>query len=285
MTSAMGMTSPSAAQASGANQLDTDKVFAGPVPQLYDRHLGPVLFQAFADAIAERIREADRAILETAAGTGIVTRAISTAVPQSTILATDLNQAMLDVAAEKTQGGNLKWQQADAQSLPFEANSFDVVVCSFGIMFMPDKQAAYREARRVLRSNGRFIFTVWDRIEANPLLHISDETVAGLFPEDPPHFLARTPCGYTDKARIEQELREAGFTFIDIEEVQRGSDVSSAQEPAMGLCQGTPLRGEIEACDRDGLIRATNAVAAVMRERFGDGPFRAPLQALLVTAS
>src|SRR5829696_2927505 len=117
------------------------------------------------------------------------------------------------------------------------------------------------------------------------LLHITDETVAGLIPEDPPHFLARTPCGYTDKARIEQELREAGFTFIDIEEVQRGSDVSSAQEPAMGLCQGTPLRGEIEAHDRDGLVRATNAVASAMRERFGDGPFRAPLQALLVTAS
>lgn len=265
--------------------METDKVFAGTVPQLYDRHLGPILFQPFAEVVAERLSETDRDILETAAGTGVVTRAIAAAVPRSNILATDLNQAMLDVAAEKTRAGHLKWQQADAQSLPLEAGSFDVVVCCFGIMFMPDKQAAYREARRVLRPKGRFIFTVWDRIETNPLMHIADATVAGLFPENPPHFLARTPCGHNDKAKIERELREAGFTSVRIEEVPKEADVSSAGEPAVGLCQGTPLRGEIEASDPKGLVRATDAVAAVMRKRFGNGPFRAPMQALLATAS
>jgi SAM-dependent methyltransferase len=151
--------------------METDKVFAGPVPQLYDWHLGPILFQPFAEVVAERLGRTDRDILETAAGTGIVTRAIGAALPHSTILATDLNQAMLDVAAAKAPAGDLKWQQADAQSLPFEAGSFDVVVCGFGIMFMPDKQAAYREVRRVLRPEGRFIFTVWDRIETNPHLY------------------------------------------------------------------------------------------------------------------
>jgi ubiquinone/menaquinone biosynthesis C-methylase UbiE len=265
--------------------MDTDKVFAGPVPQLYDRYLGPILFQPFAELVAERLGEADRAILETAAGTGIVTRAMAAALPQSSILATDLNQAMLDVAANQTQAGNVTWQQVDAQSLPFEAGLFDVVVCCFGVMFMPDKQAAYRESLRTLRPNGRFIFTVWDRLEANPLMHVADATVAGLFPESPPHFLARTPCGYNDKARIERELREAGFTSVKIEEVRRESKVSSAGEPAMGFCQGTPLRGEIEACAPDGLVRATTAVAAAMRTRFGDGPFGAPSQALLVTAA
>jgi SAM-dependent methyltransferase len=265
--------------------MESDKVFAGPVPQLYERHLGPILFQPFAQVMAERLNETDQVILETAAGTGIVTRAIAAAVPGSTVLATDLNQAMLDVAAEKTRGGDLKWRQADAQSLPFESSAFDVVVCGFGVMFMPDKQAAYREARRVLRSGGRFIFTVWDRIETNPLMHVADETVAGLFPDDPPHFLARTPCGYNDKARIERDLREAGFTSVIIDEVRRETDVPSAREPATGCCQGTPLRGEIEARDPDGLVPVTDAVVAAMRERFGDGPFRAPLQALLVTAS
>jgi len=265
--------------------METDKVFAGPVPQLYDRYLGPILFQPFAEVVAERLGKTDRAILETAAGTGIVTHAIAAALPQSSILATDLNQAMLDVAAAKTSAADLTWQQADAQSLSFEAGSFDVVVCCFGIMFMPDKQAAYREARRVLRPKGRFIFTVWDRIETNPLMHIADATVAGLFPENPPHFLARTPCGYYDRARIELELREAGFTSVGIEEVQRENDVSSVWEPATGFCQGTPLRGEIEARDPDGLVRATDAVAAVMRGRFGNGSFRTQLQALVVTAS
>jgi ubiquinone/menaquinone biosynthesis C-methylase UbiE len=265
--------------------MEADTVFAGPVPLLYDRHLGPILFQPFAEAVAERLGETDRAILETAAGTGVVTRAMAAALPRSAIVAMDLNQAMLDVAAGKTRSGNMKWQQADAQSLPFEAGSFDVLVCSFGIMFMPDKQTAYREARRVLRPGGRFIFTVWDRIETNPLIHIADEAVAGLFPEDPPHFLARTPCGYNDKARIERELREAGFTSVKIEEVRRESDVPSALEPAAGQCQGSPPRGEIEARDKDGVLRATEAVAAAIRRRFGNGPFRAPLQALLITAS
>ena len=265
--------------------METDKVFAGPVPQLYDRHLGPVLFQPFAEAIAERLRETDRAILETAAGTGIVTRAMTRALPGSTIVATDLNQAMLDVAAGKAPDGAVKWQQADAQSLPFDDGSFDVVVSSFGMMFMPDKPVAFREARRVLRPQGRFIFTVWDRLDANPLMQVADETVAGLFPNDPPHFLARTPCGYTDKAAIERDLREAGFTSVAIEEVQRDAKVASAGEPAMGLCQGTPLRGEIEARDQGGLARATDAVTTVLRARFCDGPFSVPQQALLVTAS
>jgi ubiquinone/menaquinone biosynthesis C-methylase UbiE len=265
--------------------METDKVFAGPVPQLYDRHLGPILFQPFAEAMAERLGEADRTILETAAGTGIVTRAVAVALPESTIVATDLNQAMLDVAAEKSRADRLTWQQADAQHLPFEDGTFDVVISSFGMMFMPDKQAAFREARRVLRPGGRLIFTVWDRIETTPVMDIADNIVARLFPEDPPRFLARTPCGYADKDRIEQDLRQAGFNAVEVEEVDRHSEISSAYEPAMGLCQGTPLRGEIEARDPNGLARATDAVAAAIRERFGDGSFRAAMQALFVTAA
>lgn len=265
--------------------MQTDTVFAGPVPQLYDRHLGPILFQPFADVIAERIGAGDRQILETAAGTGIVTHAMAAKAPASAILATDLNQAMLDVAAAKRGGGRVRWQPADAQSLPFEDGAFDAVVSSFGVMFMPDKEAAYREARRVLRPGGRFLFTVWDRLDANPLARIATETLAHVFPNDPPQFMARTPHGYNDRRRIEADLRQAGFTAVAIEEIRRDTNVPSALEPAMGLCQGTPLRGEIEARDGGDLARATRAVEASLRDRFGEGPFRAPLQALLVTAS
>jgi len=265
--------------------METDKVFAGAVPQVYDRDLGPILFQPSAEAVAERLGDADRAILETAAGTGIVTRAIAAAMPRSTIVATDLNQTMLDVAAERTKTGSVTWRQADAQALPFEAGVFDVAVCCFGIMFMPDKAAAHREARRVLRPAGRLILTIWDRIEANPLMHIAEETLAGLFPDDPPRFFSRTPCGYSDKARIERELREAGFGTVRIEEVRRDADVPAARQAAIGCCQGTPLRNEIEARDPAGLARVTDAVAVALRARFGDGPFRAPQQALLATAA
>jgi ubiquinone/menaquinone biosynthesis C-methylase UbiE len=262
-----------------------DAVFAGPVPQLYDRYLGPILFQPFADAVAERLTEADCAILETASGTGIITCAVAAKLPQSTILATDLNPAMLEVAAEKVKAGNLTWHHADAQSLPVAAGSFDVVLCGFGVMFMPNKAGAFREARRALRPEGRFIFTVWDRIEANPLMQIADETAAALFPDDPPHFLARTPCGYHDKEAIERELWDAGFSSVRVEELQREAQVPSPLEPAIGCCQGTPLRSEIEARDPTGIERVTNAVAAALTQRFGHRSFRAPMQALLITAA
>ncbi len=265
--------------------MDTDKIFAGPVPQLYDRYLGPILFQPFAEVMAEHFGPADRTILETAAGTGIIARAIAAAFPQAAIVATDLNQAMLDVAAAKPAAGNIAWQQADAQALPFADGAFDAVVCGFGIMFMPDKAAAFREAKRVLRPGGRLIFTVWDSIDTHPVQQIADATVAAMFPENPPHFLARTPCGYHDRALIERDLRQAGFSSVDIKQVRREGDVASARDPATGFCQGTPLRAEIEARDPDAVVRATNAVATAIEQRFGNGPFKSPMQALLVTAS
>lgn len=152
------------------------------------------------------------------------------------------------------------------------------------MMFMPDKLAAYREVRRVLRPSGRFIFTVWDRIEANPVQHVADLTVAGLFPENPPHFLARTPFGYADAARIERESREAGFTTVgtgDPAELPCAIGAGGRH----GVLPGIVLRGEIEARDPHGLARATDAVTAALQERFGAKSFDAPSQALLVTAS
>jgi ubiquinone/menaquinone biosynthesis C-methylase UbiE len=261
----------------------SDTVFAGAVPQLYNQHLGPVLFQPFAEVLAEQLVETGPDILETAAGTGVVTRAIAAKRPDARIVATDLNQAMLDVAAQQSPPG-VTWKQADAQALPFGDGTFDATVCGFGMMFMPDRVAAYREALRVLRSGGRFVASVWDRIDTNPLMHLSESAVAQLFPHDPPRFLSRTPCGYADPARIEADLRAAGFTQINVETVARDGQAESVQGPAMGLCQGTPLRGEIEARDMDGLGRATAAAIASLTKQFGSGPIRASQQALVMTA-
>jgi ubiquinone/menaquinone biosynthesis C-methylase UbiE len=265
--------------------MQTDTLFAGPVPQLYDRHLGPWMFEPFAQAIAQRLTGVERDVLETAAGTGVVTRAVLAALPEAHLTATDLNGAMLDVARQRNPGDRVRWQQADAQVLPFPDHAFDLVVCSFGVMFMPDKPAAYREARRVLRPGGRFLFTVWGQLDANPLSHIVNDTVAAMFPEDPPQFMARIPFGHGDKDRLKADLRAAGFASVAIEEVSCESDVASADGPATGLTQGTPLRGEIESRDPSRLLEASNASADALRQRFGDGAFRAPLRALIVTAS
>ena len=171
-----------------------DRAFVGPIPELYDRYLGPMLFEPFALDLAGRFAGFEGALLETAAGTGRVTRALAQlAGPGATITATDLNEPMLARAAQIVLAPNIRWRQADAQALPFDDESFDAVVCQFGVMFFPDKAAGFREARRVLKPRGQFVFNVWDSLAANTITRVVVAAVASLFPDDPPRFLERTP--------------------------------------------------------------------------------------------
>lgn len=258
----------------------TDTVFAGSIPALYHDHLGPLLFEPYAQDLARRAAALRPGrILETAAGTGIVTEALLRAVPEAEIVATDLNQAMLDIATGRVRSPKVRFEQADAQALPFADASFNLVVCQFGVMFFPDRVGAYREARRVLAPGGRFLFNAWDSLEENPVSRAIAETVAGLFPDDPPSFLHRVPFGYHDKARIEADLRAAGFAEIDAETVKLRSPVASARDAAIGLTHGSPLRAEIEAHGEAALERAADAVAATLsrlgHDAGGDGPMSA----------
>ena len=264
----------------------TDAVFAGSIPALYDRYLGPLLFEPYARDLVGRLANiAQGRVLETAAGTGIVTRTLVRTLPEAVaIVATDLNQPMIDFAAAQPRGGHVTWRQADALSLPFEEKSFDAVACQFGVMFFPDKRAAYREARRVLKPGGRFVFSVWDRLAENELSQIVSETVAALFPEDPPRFLERTPYAYYDIGTIRSELAEAGFSSVAGETVRQFSRAQSAREAVIGLCEGSPLRNEIEARDPTGLAAATDTAASAVAARFGPGPITAKMQAHVITS-
>jgi len=241
-----------------------DSGFAGSIPGLYHRLLGPLLFEPYARDLAARAAALQPGrILETAAGTGIVTAALLEQAPEAEIVATDLNQAMLDVASARISSERSEFRAADAQSLPFEDGAFDLVVCQFGVMFFPDRIAAYREARRVLKPGGRFLFNAWDRIDRNPVTAAVSGTLAALFPNDPPSFFARIPFGYHDRTLIEAELGAAGFTDLAAETVAKVSAVA-ARDAAAGLCQGTPLRSEIEAHGPGSLERATEAAAAAL---------------------
>jgi ubiquinone/menaquinone biosynthesis C-methylase UbiE len=265
---------------------NADSAFTGSIPTLYDRYLGPLIFEEYARDLAERARAfAPERVLETAAGTGIVTRALCHALPDASIVATDLNQAMLDYASKRLEGRNVSWRQANAQALPFGDSEFDLVACQFGVMFFPDKRRAYKEVRRVLRPGGRFIFSVWDRIEENEVADLVTQGVASLFPQNPPLFLPRTPHGYYDTDAIKQELREAGFTQTEVATLAKHSRAESPWHSAIGFCQGTPLRGEIEARDKDGLERATDAAAAAVAARFGSGVIDSKIQAHVITGS
>jgi SAM-dependent methyltransferase len=265
---------------------DSDKLFAGSIPKLYDTHLVPLIFEPYAKDIAGRLRPRRLSrVLEVAAGTGVVTRALAAALPESvSILATDLNQAMLDHAAVVGTKRAVQWRQADAMQLPFDNGTFDAVVCQFGVMFFPDKARAFGEARRVLRPGGVFVFNVWDRIEENEFADVVTLALATIFPADPPRFMARTPHGYHDRGAIERDLAIAGFAAPPrIETIAARSRAASPRVPAIAYCQGTPLRNEIEARDKSRLAEATDAAADAIARRFGAGAVDGKIQAHVVT--
>jgi ubiquinone/menaquinone biosynthesis C-methylase UbiE len=255
----------------------SDRVFAGAVAELYERLLVPMIFAPYAQDLARRAAaRAPSRVLELAAGTGAATRALDAALPREVALvATDLNPAMLAQARAVGTGRPVAWREADAMALPFDDGAFDLVACQFGVMFFPDRAAAFAEARRVLAPGGGFLFNAWDRIEANGFADEATRALARLYPGDPPRFLARTPHGYHDVAAIADDLRAAGFAqAAAIEAVEARSLAASARDAARAYCQGTPLRAEIEARAQAGgptLAEATDAVAQAVATRFGDG--------------
>ncbi len=262
-----------------------DAIFSGSIPELYDSLLVPMIFASYAVDLARRVTAAAPSrVLETAAGTGVVTRALASALPGSVdLVATDLNQTMLDRAAAVGTARAVRWRQADAMALPFDDASFDVVACQFGAMFFPDKARAFSEARRVLRPGGLLLFSVWDRLEENQFAHTVTTALAGLYPDDPPRFMARTPHGYFDREAVSDDLARAGLVAPPRwETLAARSHATSPHAAAIAYCQGTPLRSEIEARRGAGLAEATGICAAALARRFGDDAISGGIQAHVV---
>lgn len=265
-----------------------DVRFSGSVPANYEQYMVPLLFRPYAEVLAGRAgRFQPRRILETAAGTGVVTDALVRALPQAEIVATDLNQAMLDVAATRVSSPNLSFRQADALDLPFADGGFDLVVCQFGIMFYPDKVKGNSEAHRVLRDGGHYLLAIWDDIARNRLSNLAHETMQGLFPGNPPMFMKRGPFSYHDPEWIERDLAAAGFHSVAIDTVELASRSASAADAAKGLCYGSPMRVELELEDYgpDALDRTFEQVARAARQFEGPDGFEAPMAAHIVTAT
>jgi len=267
--------------------LEADKVFAGSIPENYDRRMVPLIFEAYAADIAQRAASfSPGAVLEVAAGTGAVTRALAPQLPPgASYTVTDLNQPMLDYAASRQPADSrIRWRQADALAMPFEDAAFDLVCCQFGAMFFPDRLKAYREARRVLKPGGHFLFSVWDRIEENIFADDVTNALARIFPNDPPRFLARTPHGYHDTDLIRTDVAGAGFSNVAIETRAEQSRASSPRVPAVAYCQGTLLRNEIEAREPGKLEAATDYAEAAIADRHGRGEVAAKIQAHVIMA-
>jgi ubiquinone/menaquinone biosynthesis C-methylase UbiE len=265
----------------------SDKDFVGSIPEIYDTYLVPLIFETYAEDLATRVAKLNPlSVLETAAGSGVVTRALASVLPSEAVYnVTDLNQPMLEHAAsQQPSDERIVWRQADAMDLPYDEASFDIVVCQFGVMFYPNRKTAYSEACRVLKPGGKLVFNVWDRIETNEFAHVVATAAASIFPDDPPGFLARTPHGYHDETLIREELSEAGFTNVNYETLDATSSARSPRYPAIAYCQGTPLRNEIEERDASLLRHATDVAAAAISKRFGAGPVTAKIRGHVITA-
>lgn len=263
----------------------TDKAFSASIPKLYEAHMVPLIFQPYADDLVQRLAARPLTqVLEIAAGTGVVTRAMASALPADVaIVATDLNPPMLAMAAEIGTSRPVTWRQADAMQLPFADGSFDAVVCQFGAMFFPDKAAAFAQVWRVLKPGGVFLFNVWDRIEENAFADTVTAALAAMFPDDPPRFLARTPHGYHDPQAITRDLAAGGFTAVpQLSLLSARSRADAARDVATAFCEGTPLRNEIEARDATRLLEARDRVTQALALQFGTAAVEGKMQALVV---
>jgi SAM-dependent methyltransferase len=249
-----------------------DSRFYGSIPQIYEYFLVPLIFQPYADDLAARVVQCEPLdILEIAAGTGVLTRALARALPPpTTIIATDLSQSMLDQAKEVGTTYPVTWRLADSALLPFPDASFDVVACQFGVMFFSDRAKSYAEARRVLKPSGQFIFNVWDRLRENEFADIVTQALDDIFPRNPPRFLARTPYGYYNTSTILHDLSRGGFKRTpELVTLSACSRADSPAFPALAYCQGTPLRNEIESQGSIGLAEATQAATKALARQFG----------------
>jgi SAM-dependent methyltransferase len=262
-----------------------DAQFVGAIPDVYERLLVPMIFQEAATRLAAVVAAGSPSdILETAAGTGALTRELVHGCPGASITATDLNQPMLDAAASRIPAGaNVSWRQADALDLPFEDRTFDSVVCQFGVMFFPDRVRGYREAGRVLRPGGSFVFNVWDRIENNEVAYVIESALTDAAPDDPPRFMSRTPHGYFSPTQIRADLEAAGLAHITITPAD-GTSRTTPSEAATAFCHGTPLRAVIEKHETLTLAETTEIAERALLRHFGAGPMHAPIRSFEVVA-
>jgi len=258
---------------------EADAAFTGAIPEMYDTHLGPFLFAPYARELTARVvRCRPAAVLEVAAGTGVLTRELARALPDAAIVATDLSAGMIARARSVGAGANVTFAEADAMRLPFGDATFDVVVCQFGVMFFPERIAAFCEALRVLRPAGSYFASVWAPIKDNDAACIVSGVLERAFPHDPPSFLRRTPYGHGDPAALERDLRAAGFSVATCDDVAERSCTGNARGIALGLVEGSPLRAEITARDPAALPTIVDEVERALALALGtplDGALRA----------
>jgi len=268
-----------------ANTLSHPFDFSGSIPKHYDQFSGPLFFEPYAIEVSNRINPSSVDVaLELASGTGCVTRHLRNILPVSAkLIASDISQDMLAIAKEKLKASNIDWEMIDAQKLPFEDGSIDLVVCCFGYMFVPDKLKAFEEAYRVLRKDGMLLFTTWDKLELIGASYVY-RSIAKKYLKEPLPESYNLPFSMYDKSSITKMLREVGFSKTSVEKVSKLSISPTAKEATEGLTNGGVIYNEIMRRNPDWIEEIKVLVEKELTEKFGESPMVAPMSAVISQA-
>lgn len=218
-------------------------LFSGEVPGNYDKYLGPILFEPYALDLIDRLKnERVEHVLELACGTGRVTTHLVDLIPtKGSLTATDLNPGMLELAQSKIQNEKIFWTVADAEDLSFYNGQFDHIVCQFGVMFFPAKEKSFKEANRVLKKGGKYIFSTWESVEKNPRIDLMWSVIHEVFGNEAPDFFQKGPHSFFDKKEIERLMVNAGFKNVRIETVAKTPKYNQPEDLIKGFAEGSPL--------------------------------------------
>jgi ubiquinone/menaquinone biosynthesis C-methylase UbiE len=256
--------------------------FAGSIAENYEKYLTSVFFTEPAKDIISRVPKDTVSILELACGTGMVTRMLREKFPEAKITATDINPDMLKVAKEKLEGkSGIEWAEVNAEEIPYGDNTFDCVICQYGIMFVPDKQKMVGEAFRVLKPGGTFLFNTWDSLEKVTIAGITNGVIKDFFKDDPPAFYS-IPFSMYNPSEMEGYMKTAGFNNISVDNVKLEGTSPSAEDAAIGFSEGNPIYTAICERDKNMLPEIKKTLAEKFSKEFGATNLKIPLS-LFVT--
>jgi len=265
--------------------MSDNAAFSGSIPEIYDKYLGPFLFEKYAIDLIERIENGEyKSILEIACGTGIVSKFLPEIFTNDEkIICSDLNPDMIEIAKKKVKEDRIEWKVVDMQEMPFDDNTFDLVFMQFGIMFAPDKEKAFREMYRVLKPGGKLLFNVWQSLEKNRFAFITNEIVTGHFKENPPAFY-QVPFSYGDENEIKRILSKVGFRDISLDNLKKSTTAEDAGLLAKGLVEGNPVILQINERDPALLPVIEKELTNELVQKMGDKPLKAELNAIVCEA-
>ncbi len=254
--------------------------FEKTIPGVYERYLGPYLYEPYAVYVTRKIKDKPKHVLEIGAGTGRLTNHLSKKIGlDAKLIAIDINPAMLDIAKQKVNEPNVEFQVADAQNLPFPDNSFDFVVCQFGFMFLPEKQKGFNEAWRVLKPGGQFVFVTWDKAENNITLHISQQTILHFLKATPPPFFGRAYSSMNNPDELRSYATVAGFENVIVQKITLEGQSPTAMDAAIGFVEGNAIIHEILKEGPELLQTIETTIVAKINEQVSKDPVRSELNA------